>query len=240
MIINNDYTNYHLTDAHTKFENFKSEFSHLYSEDDWQEIEKHFFRLIDSKDVPSMISQVYSRLGLNTPSVKKYNYHLERIKDIFSLNRNIIEVGGGFLPAFGELVAEEQLKIGKGTITVYDPRLVFNEPKYINMTLHKEYFTTNSDVSNHDLLVGIYPCEATEAIIESAIKNDKDFYVAMCGCSHKTLYNGLYTSSPGEFQNAVINKSRDLIESKGNGVLKVTTMKGDYSNWPILYYKRTK
>ena len=237
MIINNDYTNYHLTDAHTKFENFKSEFSHLYSEDDWQEIEKHFFRLIDSKDVPSMISQVYSRLGLNTPSVKKYNYHLERIKDIFSLNRNIIEVGGGFLPAFGELVAEEQFKIGKGTITVYDPRLVFNEPKYINMTLHKEYFTTNSDVSNHDLLVGIYPCEATEAIIESAIKNDKDFYVAMCGDAHSSDGSRITKVA---YREKVIDTANNLALANGNYEMEVTKFDDPIYSYPIVIGKRTK
>ena len=31
------------------------------------------------------------------------------------------------------MIAEEQLKIGKGTITVYDPKLVITKPKFDNM-----------------------------------------------------------------------------------------------------------
>ena len=144
---------------------------------------------------------------------------------------------GGYFPAFANLVAEEQLKIGKGTITVYDPCLVFNEPKYINMTLHKEYFTTNTDVSNHDLLVGIYPCEATEAIIESAIKNDKDFYVAMCGDAHSSDGSRITKVT---YREKVINTANNLALTNGNYEMEVTKFDDPIYSYPIVIGKRTK
>ena len=39
-------------------------------------------------------------------------------------------------------------------------------------------------LKDSDLIAGLFPCEATEPIIEEACKYDKDFYVAMCGCVH--------------------------------------------------------
>ena len=73
---------------------------------------------------------------------------------------------------FANKLAYEQLKINKGTITIYEPLLVDAKAKYPNMTIHKEDFTQKTDITKFDLVTGIMPCEATETIIEQACRFD--------------------------------------------------------------------
>ena len=167
-----------------KFNEFYDKYYNLYTPDQWVFIKDYFFSSINDSCVPLIVMQIYSELGIDAKSLEVYRNHFNKLKKHFSLSRNIIDIGGGFLPAFANMIAEEQYKIGTGTITVYDPALVVTEPKYSNMTLIKDEFTTDTDVSNYDLMLGLFPCEATRSIVESAKKNNKDFYVAECGCGH--------------------------------------------------------
>ena len=225
--------------AYKKFMAFLDSNSTRYPKDVLRYMKLHGLPLINRSDkiIPLIALQAFSELGINEDATQIYRDHIDMIRNHFSLDRNICDIGGGYLPAFANLVAEEQLKIGKGTITVYDPRLVFNEPKYINMTLHKEYFTTNTDVSNYDLLVGIYPCEATEAIIESAIKNDKDFYVAMCGDAHSSDGSRITKVA---YREKVINTANNLALANGNYEMEVTKFDDPIYSYPIVIGKRTK
>jgi SAM-dependent methyltransferase len=47
------------------------------------------------------------------------------------------------------------------------------------------YLLTN--VSEYDLLVGLEPCDGTEHIIRSALKNDKEFVVVPCYAPHNSI-----------------------------------------------------
>ena len=165
-----------------KYYIFYRKFHKLYTPEEWELIRMYFFNSVNYITIPLIITQIYSELGIDAKALELYKNHFSKFKSNFSFSQNIIDIGGGRLPAFANMIAEEQLKIGKGTITVYDPKLVITKPKFDNMRLVKEKFTKDTDVSKYDLMLGIFPCEATSAIIESAIKNDKDFYVAQCGC----------------------------------------------------------
>ncbi len=55
------------------------------------------------------------------------------------------------------------------------------------MTLIKDKFDYDTDISDKDLIVVILPCEATNIILECATNYDIDFYIAMCGFVYSSL-----------------------------------------------------
>lgn len=65
-------------------------------------------------------------------------------------------------------------------MAVQDPITLF--ANYTKGNIYKDLFNKNTDISNYDLIIEYNPCEATENIIINAIKNNKDFSVATCGC----------------------------------------------------------
>lgn len=228
------------TEIKKKFENFKLQYQSLYSEEAWQYIEENFFKGLEENDAPDILMQIYSFLDIKPSPARFYHRHLKLLKNLFPINGNIIDIGSGMIPAFGTLVAAEQRKIGAGTITLYDPLLLDMAPKYPNMILQKQTFSSDTDISSYDLVTGIMPCEATESILNAAIKNRKDFYVAMCGCVHSPLdyFYGFYGTSPELYQRMVIEDTKALLKEYDNGTLVVTNLKNTELNYPILYNRR--
>ena len=223
-----------------KFLAYKEKYSDKYSKEAWKYIEEHFFENIHNSETPDILMQIYTELGIVPPIRNFYHKHLRLLKRIFPLDGNLVEVASGRMPALANLIAGEQRKIGKGTITIYEPLLVEMTPKYPNMTLHKEYFYKDTDISDADLVVGVMPCESTELILENAIKNNKDFYVAMCGCVHSPLdyMFGFYSTSPKIYQEQVISNARSLLKENGDGTLEITKIKNTPFDYPILYRKK--
>ena len=225
-----------------KFAAFKEKYAQSYRKQAWEYIEENFFTSIDSDETPDILMQIYSELGITPKSGNFYRKHLNLIKKLFPIDGNVIEIASGRIPALANMLAKEQLRIGKGTITIYEPLLIEMTPKHPNMELHQEYFNHETDVSKADLLVGVMPCEVTETILESAISNDKDFYVAMCGCVHSpmaSMYPFGYDISPEYYQEEVISKAEMLLKKYGeNSTLEVTRLKNHPINYPILYNKR--
>jgi hypothetical protein len=224
-----------------KFENFKTKYSSRYSKEAWEYIEENFFSMIHSKETPDILMQIYSELGINPSAAVFYKKHLKLLKSIFPLDGNIVEVASGRIPAFANMLAKEQGKLGKGTVTIYEPLLVELEPKYPNMTIHNEYFREDTDIAFADLVVAIMPCDVTETILENAIKSGKPFYVAMCGCVHSpwaSMYSFGFGTSPEIYQQQVMAKAESLIEEYGGEELQVTKLKNSPIDYPILYRKK--
>lgn len=149
----------------------------------YEEEEKQF--IIDSLKTVNMcdlVVQVYSACGLLNEIDNIYLEFIQKIKKYFTLDTNIIDVGGGFYPALASYINEEQIKLGKGSITVFDPLLIPSKLK--NIILKKEEFTEETKVDKCDLIIGTYPCEATIPIIRNARKNHNEFSIALCGCTH--------------------------------------------------------
>ena len=228
-------------DIQSRFKYFKDKYSTKYSKEAWEYIEDHFFEDINERDVPDILMQVYSDLDIKPSGARFYHKHLHLLKSLFPIDGNIVEIGSGRIPAFANMLAKEHMRIGAGTITIYEPLLVELTPKLPNIEIHNEYFTNDTDISNKDLVVGIMPCEATESILESAIKNRKDFYVAMCGCVHSpfsSMYGFGFGLSPYIYQQQVINKTEKLLSEYDNGRLEVTKLKNTEIDYPILYNRR--
>ncbi len=224
----------------TKFVEFAKKYKSLYSKSAWEYIEEEIFNALKENDAPDILMQIYSELKINPSPARFYQHHLKLVKENFPIDGNIVDIASGMLPAFANLLAEEQLHIGKGTVTIYEPLLLSMEPKHPNITLHKEEFTSDTDLSKYDLVTGIMPCDATEIILENAIRNHKNFYVAMCGCVHDPLayYYGYMGIAPEVYQEKVIAKAEKLLKEYDDGTLEVTQLKNTELNYPILYNKK--
>ena len=229
-----------LNELKTKFARFAKKYQSLYPEEAWDYIEKEVYNGYKENDAPDILMQIYSELKINHSPARFYQHHLHLIKDNFPIDGNVVDVASGMIPAFANLLAEEQLRIGKGTVTIYEPLLVSMDPKYPNITIHKEEFTRDTDISNCDLVTGIMPCDATEIILESAIRNHKNFYVAMCGCAHDPMayYLGYMGIAPAMYQERVIDETKKLLKKYDGGTLEVTNLKNTELNYPILYNKK--
>ena len=67
--------------------------------------------------------QIYDTVGCGVKKGSFYNAHLARIQEMYGLDKNILEVAGGMMPAFANKVAAKQAKTKKGTITVENAHL---------------------------------------------------------------------------------------------------------------------
>lgn len=116
------------------------------------------------------------------PNDSRYDMFVEKLMDTFDIRSNILEIGGGKVPNIGKRIAQKQIELGKGTITVYDPCLVVTQTEYPNLILCRDSFSLKTDISSYDMLIGSYPCEATELIIERAIQENISFFIQICNC----------------------------------------------------------
>ena len=142
-----------------------------------------------SKKIPSNYYAIYDRLGLIPENNNRYNQFIEILEKKFNLNTNILEVGGGNLPRIAERIANIQLNTQNGKITVIDPMLSTKKTNYNNLTLCKDNFTLETDIKQFDLIISLFPCEATETLIYKALTENKNLLFRMCDCIH--LYEGM-------------------------------------------------
>ena len=222
-----------------RFQTFLSKYGSLYPEEVLKFIKKEFERGINYPCSIDILMQVYQEIGVNFSMPSFYEAHLKKLMSQFDIGCNVVDVASGRIPSFANLIAEEQLRIGKGTITLYDRALLPFRPKYANMFYKKELFTPETDTSNADLIVATLPCAATESIIENACRNHKKFYIAMCGCTHFDPYEHRFDTSLNAYQQHIINLAELFVDQFDNGELYVDCLSDDYTiNHPILYNKK--
>ncbi len=221
------------------FKKFAKKYRHEYSTSAWEYIEENFWTYVYSNVCPDILMQIYTELGIESPNGNFYKEHIKRIQSRFDIGCNILDIASGKIPSFANCLAHEQLKIAKGTITLYEPLLIDTTPKHRNMVLHKEEFTRNTYIKDFDLITAIMPCEATELVIEQACSNQKNFYVAMCGCTHFDYIPwGMYVS-PEMYQDHVIRKTQELLHEYDNGELVIERLDDNYAiDYPILYNRK--
>ncbi len=177
-----------------------------------------------------IIRQMFAELGLLTEKNDIYQGFMKILEENFDIDRDIIEVGGGHIPSLAKRIA---LKQKKGTITVYDPRLLTTESEYPNMILKKECFTRDTPVSSDQLVIGFMPCDATEKLLSSAVKNNADFLVALCeGGPHGDEFD--YFESDDEWITSMIATARQTKK----GPLQITNLKQYEDPYPVIYTKK--
>lgn len=182
-------------------------------------------------------AQIYETMGIVKPACSTYYQLTHMIEKYFGLKRDIVEIGGGLFPILADYLRVKQLQIGIGTVTVYDPGIWMQYPT--SAKLVKERFTLETVIPEHSLLVGMYPCEATELIVKRAIKENLDFCIALCGCNH----SGMLSISTDEYHDMLIKELMFELLHKKNLKVKYfpkSCFERGTSSYPILLAKEKK
>lgn len=126
--------------------------------------------------------QIFSAIEAFEQDINPYFQLASLIEKEYGLDYNITEVGGGIFPALALEIAKKQKKLGKGSITVYDPNLV---PKMLEgINLVKKDFSSMTLLPSNSLVIGRKPCAATEKMIITANQNESEFLIQLCACDH--------------------------------------------------------
>ena len=215
-------------------ENYLLKYGNNYPKELLEYIIKNYDKDTD-KELPDPMNQIYDATGVFSDKENPYLQYLKLIKDYFDIRGNILEIGGGFYPSLASHIANEQIRLKSGTITVYDKNLVTTSLK--NIKLIKRDFTTEDDISNFDLLVGIMPCQATSLIVRKANEFQKDFFIALCGCTH---FSREYLRFEEPTLEAWFEYIRNIYyKTNVDGVdLVEITSPTKYNKYPILIKKR--
>lgn len=219
-------------------------------------VRKKFISSIGDFNARTSIMQIYTEFGMISEDECPYHGYLENIGEIFGLDRHIVDISCGYFPVLAEMIAREQLKTKAGTVTAIDEELFITHSKYENMKLIRGGFTLDTDPeslglqlgSSKNLLVGIFPCEVTQVIIDFANKYGMDFYIAFCACPY---YEKPSTHLPTKkrmyeiYKEKYIANAEKAARNKGLGIIK-TTYLGDsyYGNTsirtPIIYRRKRR
>ena len=220
-----------------RFKEFIKHYGPLYPVGAMEFIKQSFEASLDSVCDVDIVMQVKQAIGVKYDIPSFYEAHLQKIMENFDIGCNIVEIASGMYPALANLVATEQLKIGKGTITLYDPLLIPMDPEFPNMTIKRKHFSTKTNIKDYDLLISTMPCRITDAILETAAVNHKNFYVALCSCDH--FRKPLGPEELGLYQEYEVDKAAILTHRYQNGELIVDQLSDDYEiNTPIVYNKK--
>lgn len=153
---------------------FKNKYYDLYPDYLQEELDESL--LLGFTNTNDNINQIYCYLDLVPDKINPYIAFLNILKDNFNLNANILEVGCGLMPILSKYLKKY---FPDSYLTLLDKSIKFKnfKDKCIETTFYENY-----DISKYDLIIGYNPCQASEAIIRNAIKNNKDFCIALCGC----------------------------------------------------------
>jgi hypothetical protein len=116
--------------------------------------------------------------------------------------KHILDIGCG-REAY---TSQELLKRGFNVVGM-DPKVKEIE----GLKVIKNYFDyLKTDVSEYDLLVGLEPCEGTEHIIRSALRNDKEFAVIPCYAPHDSIDGKTYKDYQA-YHSYLLNISNEIV-----------------------------
>lgn len=182
-----------------------------------------------------VIREICDELGFIPDEDNMYLAFLKELEDNFDIkNSHIIEVGGGMIPCLGKRISLLQ---DKGSITVYDPKLLSEYEDMDNFKLIREDFTHKSKLGNTNLLIGLMPCKGAEALIDQAIKHRIDFIVWLCeGGAHGDYYD--FYEDEEEWRYAVISSAVHGARHNGMGEVKKKYLSKFSDTYPIIYSKK--
>lgn len=145
-----------------------------------EEKKKYILEHFESNNQSSLFQQLYASLGILSYDENDYLQVFERLVKIHILARDILVIGDGYYPVFSEYIDLYQQKIKSGTITLYEPNILIS--KLGNISIQKEKFCLNTDISKFDLIVAKEPCTVFNDVVVAAIRQRKDFFVTFCDC----------------------------------------------------------
>lgn len=176
-----------------------------------------------------VMSQVYGATGVFDLVDNIYDMNIQEIKSDYSIDQDILEVGCGFYPAMGIKLSNMQKS---GSITVMDPDVIPTSSGKI--TIYKEMFTKDTDVSKYQLIMGVMPCEGVIPMIESANKNELDLYIQLCGCTHFENMSPFFTPTLSSWYGYISKVMEDTIPDNRHYEMTLP----DWSAYPVIKTKR--
>lgn len=108
-------------------------------------------------------------------------------------NARLLDVGAGGIPLTSLLFTTDY-----DNVSSMDKFLLSNEfLRAQNITPYNQYFTTKTDVSSFDYIVGRRPCSAIPSVVKNCTKENKPYFMELCGChlEHITLDDGSHPNS---------------------------------------------
>lgn len=180
-----------------------------------------------------ILRQIYSQVGVLPKEKNMYHGFIELLEENFDINREIVEVAGGIVPALAKQIA---LKQKSGTITVYDPRVIKLEDSPENLIVERQMFNKDTKIPNAQMIIGFMPGEAAIDIIETACQNDLDFMVALCDGGNRKGYE--YLEEDDEWTGMVEYIAEHSMKNKNMGKLGVTYLKKYGNPYPVIYNNR--
>ena len=188
--------------------------------------------------VPSVVRQFLLEVGLLEEKDDIYEGFLNRVQEEYSLEgKHVLEVGGGIFPHLADkFVSSTNI----ASITVYDPRLSLYRKNKERMKLVRQKFTEDVDVSSYSLIVGLMPCEASEALITVASKNHIDYMVLLSNWMIDDNYGDeSFYMNYEEYNNSLICTARNEAWIHGIDVQWDDNGLADYhANYPLIYTKK--
>lgn len=211
-----------------KLKKFKAKYIKLYPDYLQEEIEeKLFLGYTNNNDT---INQIYCFLNLVSDDINGYKAFITILENNFDLNKNILEVGAGTIPILAKYLIDKKVNVD-----IIDPIIIFD--KLVDTNIIKEKFTEKTNINKYDLIIGYNPCGATEDMIKSAIKNKKDFCIALCGCCF--LPKEYKNRTPKVWHKYLFDLAKEL--GKNNYEIKFIYFDAKYKiEYPIIIGKRTK
>lgn len=218
-------------EAQRKILDFLSTYGDMYPAHVKRELIKCLKEDTELEVVADFIYQLYSHFELIPQETNRYFGLLNKLSNNYDVNCDILEIGGGFFPAFAKELSNIQQR---GSVTVYDPRLVVLN--FENLRLVKNSFSHETDIDGYDLLVAICPCSATETIIEKANNEHKEFFIALCGCDHTPYAGEYYGYSYTRWENYILDKLENTLEDNAYVDVDYIDRKYEYP-YPVLMKK---
>lgn len=214
---------------------FVEEHKDSYTPKELEFIYHNINRGLDYANTSDVLRQLYDEAGLHDIKYNVYEGFISLLEQNFDLNTDIIEIGGGRIPSLGKKIA---LRQKKGTVTVYDPRLITNIEKPSNLILKPELFDKTTAIGDAKLLIGYMPCEAAVLLVDSACKNKIDFMLALCEGGTRNEYGWL--EDDHDWICFVRYCAIRGIENNSLGSLEQCYLEQYNNPYPVIYNKRKK
>lgn len=186
-----------------------------------------------------ILMQAYDEIGaLADNNIYEEFTHL--LEANFGIDQDITEIGGGLFSRLGHRIAEKQTA---GKVVVYDPKLVLKSHNLNNLHLKKECFGYDTDLEDSRMLIGISPCEATQAIIDKACKENLDFQISLCSCCiprdiREYIYDADFDYSLRFFKKYLLDDIAKQVSDSSIGKLEIVQLEKCQSPLPVIYNKR--
>lgn len=152
----------------------------------------------------TLLQETSKKIYVGVDPLYLYINYFNKLKSLFDLKINIIELGFGEFPIMSFLIDHEQTILNHGHITAYDAvsqpynkldiDLSWQTPIAPLGNIHYKFsrLNRNTILPDYDLIFGIKTCSGLTEIIRLANRDKKDFFLVPCDCYPPEFVNYLY------------------------------------------------